>query len=316
MKHLKTFALAGTMALAIATMVALCAYATGLWAGGHKPILGLVLKLNVGLAVLVGLVCIALPVRKLHGKPVVAAAIGVGIGCVYWYLAPRVLFWYSMGRWPGFSGHLSLDFDVEAVACWTSAGLSAALIATGNRGRGAVISIILLALAAVLLPGPVFNYATRNEELTVAFVVPQDGASVEPEPENVTSIGSSTPINSKLVSEQVLQLIARSSITGKYHISRLYRTGKGKPALAVIVVREPISVTAHLAQPNRTAVVYVQEHGAWVKIPSQAGTLDRDIEVSPAPGTQTGVMVEFTISDATGYTTTGVILRSDTESRR
>ena len=99
--------------------------------------------------------------------------------------------------------------------------------------------------------------------------------------------------------------VGMAGIEGNYRVSYLYRAGKGKAGLEVIVLNEPVASPAKLAQPNRAEIVYVQKRGEWVKIPSDGRTLDRSIEISPTPENQAGTTASFMIPDATGYTTRG-----------
>ena len=276
------FALAATLTAAVGLFVTYGSYLLGLWAGGHRYRLETGLRLGVLLPVFVGLLAALWPLRKLNGSALAAGMAGAALGLTYGYLAGRVEYWREFGNW-GFPRHsvfLIIDWsrDLETMVCGAVAGACAVLLTTTSRTRNVLLTVALLLIGGILIPGPVFDLVTHNQEFTVAVVTPQNHG---PHPPEVEEAGPVRSVDASAVSSHVMQLLRDAGINGNYQVAQLYRQGHGKRVLAVIVIGGFVTEAAHLPEPRGTDVIYLQEPGGWKRIPSQVPTLDRDIYITP-----------------------------------
>jgi hypothetical protein len=280
MGRLFRFALAAILTVAVSLFVTYGSYALGLWAGGHRFRLEQVLRLGVLLPIFVGLVAALWPLRKLNWSALKAGIAGAALGLTYGYLAVRVMFWLDLKSWgsPGHSVFLRIvwSLDLETMVCGAVAGACAVLLTTTSRTRNVLLTVALFLIGGILIPGPVFDLVTHNQEFTVAVVTPQRHG---PHPPEVEENGPVRSVDASAVSSHVMQLLRNAGITGNYQVAQLYRQGHGKQVLAVIVIGGLVTKAAHLPEPRGTDVIYLQELGGWKQIPSAVPTLDRDIYI-------------------------------------
>jgi len=251
------------------------------------------------------------PLRKLNWSALAASTAGAAVGLAYGYLAVRVGYWIIFRSW-GSSGQsifleISWARDIEMMLCSAVAGACAMLLTTTSRTRNVLLTVALLVIIGILIPGPVFNLVTHNQELTVAIVTTQSQGPHSPE---VAEPGSVRAIDAGAVSSRVMQLLHDAGIDGNYQVAQLYRQGHGKQVLAIIVIGGHITSAADLPEPHGTDVIYLQEPGEWKRIPSQAPTLDRGIYIYPDQDGRGCHQLDFT--DASGLGT-GVFVGDATQ---
>lgn len=310
MARLFRFALAAILTVAVSLFVTYGSYVLGLWPGGHRFRLEQCLLLGVLLPIFVGLLAALWPLRKLNWSALAAGTAGTAVGLTSGYLAVRVeMFrsWHSFGH----SVFLKIwwGLDIEMMLCGAVAGASAMLLTTTPRTRNVSLTAALLVIIGVLIPGPVFDLVTRNQELTVAVVIPQSDRPPSPEVE-VADVAQVRPVDARAVSSRVVRLLRDAGIDGNYQVAQLYRQGHGKQVLAIVVIGGHITAAADLPEPHGTDVIYLQEPGGWKRIPSQVPTLDRDIYILQDPDGKSCHGIEFT--DASGYGT-GVFVGDATQ---
>ncbi len=302
MARLFRFALAAILTVAVSLFVTYGSYVLGLWAGGHRIRLERCLQLGVLLPLFVGLLAALWPLRKLNWDALAAGMAGAAVGLAYGYLAVRVDRWIILRSFRSL-GHFAFlkifwSMDIEMMVCGAMAGACAMLLTTTSRTRNVFLTVALLVIIGILIPGPVFNLVTRNQELTVAVVTPQSHGPLSPE---VTEIGPVRSVDASAVSSRVAQLLRNAGIDGNYEVAQLYRQGHGKQVLAIIVIGGLITKAADLPEPRGADVIYLQEPGGWKQIPSQVPTLDRHIHIPKDPDGKSCHQIEFT--DASGMGT-------------
>lgn len=304
------FLIAAFTSAAISILIPLLAFRLNLWAGGARSMLNSALEGAIPLPLLIGVLAALWPSRRTV-RPIFAGLFGGIIGFMFWYLTPRFLVWKQFGHWPGFRGHLSWDFDIEAMICWSAAAACGILLATQARNSRVPIATITLCLVALLFPDSIFNYVTQNQELTVAFIVPQTVRTAAAAPRTI-EMNTTATLDVKGLAGNALELLRTSGVQGSYRVAELYRMGKGRPAWLLVVVDTPVSTRTFLPEPNRTTVVYVQNGTEWRKIPGSAPTLSRGIEIWPRDE-KYGFLATYMIPDAAGAGVGGVIRKEDLE---
>jgi hypothetical protein len=183
-----------------------------------------------------------------------------------------------MGHWNWrVFGPVGWEIDLEVLVCAVVAGTGAILLSITARSRRIIATVVILVLAALLVPAPTFDLINHNQELTVVVVVPAD-ATNEPD---VHADDYSTPLDVGSVTTRVLGLLRDKGIAGQYRVSTLYRFGHGKQALAVIVLTHPVLSKVQLQQPRGGNVIYVQLPEGWKQIPPHVPTLDRSLTLEP-----------------------------------
>jgi len=236
---------------------------------------------------------------------------GATVGLTYGYLAVRVDQWIILRNFPSLGRYAFLKMfwsvDIEMMACSAVVGACAMLLTTTSRTRNVLLTVALLVIVGILIPGPVFDLITHNQELTVAVVTPQSQGPRSPE---VTEEGPVRPIDTGTVSSRVVQLLHDAGIDGNYQVDQLYRQGHGKQVLTINVIGGHITAAAHLPEPYGTDVIYLQEPGGWKWIPSQVPTLDRGIDIYPDQDGRSCHQIHF--SNASGFST-GVFVGGATQ---
>ena len=290
------FAIAAVTATAIILLLTFGTWKLHLWIGGYLHVRELILRSFVLLPIVFGLVASLTPSPKVNRSSLVAAATGGVIGFVYGYLAPRVtecvFLWRVFGHWPRLGsgrtswlavGSMGWDVEVAALLCGIAAGTCAMLLSITARSRPAILSAVIFVVVVVLVPAPIYDLMTHNQELTVAVLTPYSSTAATKGPD-VTSEVYSTPLDVSSVTDQVLALLRAGGSKEQYRVSTLYRFGHGKQVLAVIVLNRPVVSKVELQQPLGGDVTYMQQPNGWKKIPPERPTLVRSLSLKPALG--------------------------------
>jgi len=281
MARLFRFAISVATSTAIILLLTLGAYALHLWVGGLQWHRDLVLRELVLFPIVVGVVAGIWPSTRLRCTPFVAGATGAVVGLVYGYCVDRVVFarlFLSMGYWEWrVFGPIGWEIDLEVLVCAVVAGICAILLSITARSRLIIATAVILVLTALFVPAPTSDLINHNQELTVAVVIPAD-ATNEPD---VRGDLYSSPLDVGSVTNRVLGLLRDNGIRGQYRVAILYRFGRGKQALAVIVLTRPVLSNVQLHQPRGSDVIYVQESEGWKQIPPHVPTLDRSLTLEP-----------------------------------
>jgi|GEM_PF-3559499 len=296
------FALAAILTVAVSLFVTYGSYVLGLWAGGHRYRLEQCLRLGVLLPIFVGLLAALWPLRKLNWNAFAAGTAGAAAGLTYGYLAVRAEYWILFRTWGHSLGQsvflkISWSMDIEMMVCGAVAGACAMLLTTTSRTRNVSLTAALLVIIGVLIPGPVFDLVTRNQELTVAVVTPQNPGK---HPPAVEENGPVRSVDASAVSSRVGQVLRNAGIDGNYEVAQLYRQGHGKQVLAIIVIGGLITQAADLPEPHGADVIYLQEPGGWKRIPSHVPTLNRGIYISPDQDARGCHQISFTDANGIG----------------
>jgi hypothetical protein len=248
------------------------------------------LALLVPFAPVVGIAAAAYPRRWLSGRrnAFIVAAVGAAVGGLWYCLSPgwmMLLGHITVLRYIPFSRYLvwlyMSDFEFQTATCWIATGALAMLVTLTRRTPAVLIAVTVLCVLAVVLPSPIFNFVTNNQELTVAFVIPASpGASVA-KPPHVVSIGPNwlNTAGADAAEAHVLEALRKAGLPGPYRVAELDRCGSGKKALQLIVLNPPVPAQALLPQPDGTELIYVSKPDGWRTIPAQAPTLSRNVEV-------------------------------------
>lgn len=303
MNRLFRFLIAAASAFILSCIILGAAYLTGLLAGGHMYTFELSIKLSPLFAAILGVIAAIYPspqVSRNDSALVGVAAFGAAIGCLYWYSSGRVMAMRFTGHWQW--GFLSPDYELQAVCCWVAAGASAMMVAVIRRSPTVLLTAVVLCVLAVVLPAPVFNSLTNNQELTVAFATPASTGASATQPLQV--IAGSKEFDAEKVRAHVLETLRTSGLQGEFRVNSLYRTGSGKKSLQIVVVSAPVAGRALLPQPNGAELIYVQKAEGWERIPPQAPTLSRSIEIW-GPGSRKDSVAYFGIMDAAGLSLVG-----------
>jgi hypothetical protein len=298
--RLLRFALAGVCGLAIAGMILAIARATGLWLGRNTDNIWYLLKLTVPFALLLGVVAAAWPepsAKRSGTSSFVLAALGVVLGCAYWYFVARVV------------GMVFLGLAIEALACWVAQAVATLLLVLSRRSYGVFASAFFICALGVVLPSPAFNMLGHNQTMTVAIVVPEELATISANPKELGFDSDSEVAES---ASRVLESIRGAGLGGNYRIVHLSRYGKGKQSLAILVLNARMTGRMLLAEPDATDVIYVQQPEGWTKIPAQAPTLRRNIEIWRAADHRDS-LADFAIPDADGIS---LMVRVDEQARQ
>jgi hypothetical protein len=174
------------------------------------------------------------------------------------------------------------------------------LLSISSRRRYVLVSVAILLIAAVLVPGPVFDIVTHNQELTLAIVVPRDSAAPGAKPDVIADIYA-TPMDVGAETGHALQSLRDAGMTDSYQVKELFRQGHGKRVLVVIAITQPVFGKVELYEPSGANLIYVQGPDGWKKIPSQVHTLDRSVAVEPPLGENAIALLRVT--EANGLTT-------------
>lgn len=290
--RLMRFVLAVTCGLGTAAIILYIAHHTGFWMGGNEENLWFLLRLTVPLASAVGIVSAAWSEISGSTKSLfVVMTAGAALGCAYWYVVARVL------------GLGVLSFAVQALAVWFATTVAALFLAL-DRWRYRALSIATVACAlAIFLPRPVFDLFAHNERLTVAIVIPESLPNTSASPKQV-GFDSQTDVEESR--KRVLQSIQHVGLAGTYRIVSLSRQGKGRDSLAILILSGPVTSRVLLPEPHAATVIYQQQSQTWTKIPVDAPTLRREIEVWRSDDDKNS-LADFEIPDANGTSLMAVV---------
>jgi hypothetical protein len=268
------------------------------WSGGCE----LQFKFSIAFAVIIGITAAVYRRRPDSGEQNAFAAIAAGaaVGVFYWYLSGRILSLQMPGHWPW--GFLPLVYELPAASCWIAAGASAMLITIIRRPRTALIVTTILCLLAGLLPTPIADYVASNQELTVAVAIPADKNEMDLS-DAIIGVRSQFDFDPPKVGAHIFELLQRAGIQGNYRVAVLKRTGSGKKSLQIIVINVPVTKDAELPEPDAGEIIYVEKADGWQKIPAQAPTLKRSVEVA-GEGRNQDPIASVRIADAWGMVTT------------
>jgi hypothetical protein len=64
----------------------------------------------------------------------------------------------------------------------------------------------------------------------------------------------------------------------------------GDPGRALVILDHDIDTEQRLPLPRHASVIYVQQSGGWLNLPSDAPVLSRSILLNPGPDPQNAVM--------------------------
>jgi hypothetical protein len=143
------------------------------------------------------------------------------------------------------------------------------------------VTVPVLCVLTVVLPSPIFNFVTNNQELTVAFVIPATPGPSAAKPPHVVSTGPNwlSTAGADEAEAHVLEALRKAGFPGPYRVAEVDRCGRGEKALQIIVLNPPVPALAQLPQPNGTELIYVSNPDGWRSIPGRAPTLVRTVEV-------------------------------------
>jgi hypothetical protein len=298
------FALASITALTLGGIIFGVTRATGMFAGRASfwfqwELVWLWVLLPLALAV--SIAAAVYPRRWLSGRR--SAFIVTLVGAVAGFLSCSVFLGWMILQghigqlrygWMELGTILPLYFVVQTVAWLIAVGASAMLVTLTRRTPAVLVAVAVLCLLAVVLPAPVFNFATNNQELTVVFVVPaSQGASVAKPPRVISGYTGSHRLSqagANAVAAHVLEALHKAGLPGPYRVAEIDRCGTGKKSLQIIVLNSPVLAQAQLPQPDGVELIYVSKPDGWRTIPAQAPTLGRDVEVRPGASRSTLAM--------------------------
>jgi hypothetical protein len=306
------FGLAGITALVLSGIILGATYAAHMfphepyqsgWAGFEFW------RLIAPFALALGLAAAAYPRRwlSLRRSAFIVAAVGAAVGCLFFILFLEWVVLRSHVLYHGRGGFLGtpipLAIGLQMTMWLIAAGASGMLVTLTRRVPALFIAVAVLCLLAVVLPRPVFNLLTNPQQLTVAFVVPVSPGASAAQAQGAYTFDTPQgidPAEAKGVAPHVLEALRTAGLVGQYRVVRIWICGSGKKkSLQIIVLNPPLPAQAQLPQPNGTELIYVAKPDGWQKIPAQAPTLGRSVEVrAPRPGWPW--LAEACIPDAAG----------------
>ena len=287
------FVLASIAALALVVFILGNMCATGMLVGGADSFFfPIYLGQLAQFAPVVGIAAAAYPRRWLssrHNAFIVAVA-GAAVGCLSYCLVQERIAWLSH--------HAAINtryafwqftpvFKFQMAWCWIATGALAMLLTLTRRTPRVLVAAAVLCVLAVVLPSPIFNFATHNQELTVAFVVPADPGTTATKSPRVISIEPPwlDQAGANAVAAHVLDAVRKAGLPGSYRVAEVTRCGTGRKALQIIVLNPPVPAESLLPQPDGTELIYVVKPDGWSTIPAQARTLARNTQIQ---GPKTG----------------------------
>jgi hypothetical protein len=283
------FLLASIATLVLGGVILGVARATGMLVGVYERWFPAEPGLLILFAPVVGIVAAAYPRRWLSGRrnAFILAAVGAAMGCLCYCLSPgwmMLLFHLHVGRylsWLHVFWLFTSDFEFQTASCWIAVGALAMLVTLTRRTPTILAVVAVLCVLAVVLPSPVFNFVTNNQELTVAFVIPATSSASAAKLPRVVSTGPNwlNRTGADATEARVLEALRKAGLPGPYRVAEIDRCGRGKKALQIIVVNPPAPALAQLPQPDGTELIYVSNPDGWRTIPAQAPTLGRTVEV-------------------------------------
>ncbi len=321
--RLLRFGLASFTTLVLGGIILGITRATGMLVGGGGGSYRFKSELTLlaPFALVVGIVAAVYPRRWLSGRhnAYIVAAIGAAVGCLCFYLSPGWMLLLSLlNVWHYIPWHHHLnwfgspDFEFQIASCWIATGALAMLLTLTRRTPTVLVAVAVLCLLAIVLPAPMFNLVTNNQELTVAFVIPATSGAGPSKPPFVFSSEPArlNQAGANAVETHVLEALRTSGLPGHYRVTDIYRSGTGKKSLQIIVLHPPVPAQAELPQPDGTELIYVAKPDGWRTIPSQAPTLGRNVEVS-APEMGSPFLATYCVHTATASGPCGAAIRPE-----
>jgi len=294
MRLLSRFLIAALVGFSVSSLIALASYSLGLWPGRDSSLLRFIVYYSCPFAVLLGVAAAVQPRRSTVQKSSLLVAILVGtvlgFACTYYVFR----FSLPIHRWA-----------FLMLSCWVPSGISAMLVAAFGKRLSIVTGIAVLCLAAIFLTEPIFNAFTHNQQLTVAFITPSE-ASTAQLAANPETDGFVTAAEIQTAKDEVIERIRGLGYGEEFRVLSLTRQGKGKNALAIVVVRTRVKKDVVLPEPDGSTVVYVQQPDKWEKKPPEVPTLRRGIEIW-LPKPTNDELAFFTIWNAPGFGLSGRI---------
>jgi hypothetical protein len=295
MRLLSRALIAALVAFSVSSLIAVASYSLGLWPGHDSIFLRTIVYYSCPFALLLGVAAAAQPRRSTVRKSSLLVAILVGIvlgfACTYYVFR----FSLPIHRWA-----------FLMLSCWVPSGISAMLVAAFGNRLSVVTGIAPLCLSAVFLHEPIFNAYAHNQQLTVAFITSADASTAELTA-NAETLGFVNGAELQTAKNELIQNIRALGYGEEFRLLSLTRRGKGKNALAIVVVRTRVEKDVVLPEPDGSTVIYVQQSDNWEKRPPEVPTLHRGIEIW-LPLSATGEeLAFFTIPDASGLGLSGRI---------
>jgi len=264
------------------------------WSDPTPHLRDVLLRCFSALPIVMGILALLWPSKK--QSILLVVTVGFVTGLVYGYLAVRVFYRLSVGRWQilggtwpqetmSFFNPLSWDVDLQAIVFGAVVGMCSLLLAipSGRRVLRMALAIVLV-IVAVFAPVPVLNAIVHNQELTVAMVMRKDAVPRNPVEWSERYI---RPIDIPSEAAAVAQALKNAGVDSDYEVLRFFREGHGKRVLAIVVVPQPLTKT-ELRQPHGMNAIYLPRSGGWRTIPEQLSTVDRKITILPSSSAAKG----------------------------
>jgi hypothetical protein len=267
MRLLSRFLIGALVGFSVSCLIALASYSLGLWPGRDSTLLRTIVYYSCPFALLLGVAAAAQPRRSTVQKTslLVAVLVGTVLGVASTYYVFR--FSLPIHRWA-----------FLMLSCWVPSGISAMFVAAFGKRLSVLAGIAGLCLAAIFLHEPIFNAYAHNQQLTVAFITPAD-ASTAQLAANPETLGFVTAAEIQTAKNEVIQHIRALGYGEEFRVLSLTKQGKGKNALAIVVVRTRVKKDVVLPEPDGSTVAYVQQSEEWEKKPPEVPTLRRGIEI-------------------------------------
>lgn len=174
-------------------------------------------------------------------------------------------------------------FSFPVTSCWMSGGVGAVNLSTRRRKIASTPSLIAEVLLASIVGFGIGLFAQaavvreeRDQELRLVFL--KMGSL-----DSTASAGSVRPgVAGDYLSGEEESLIQLSGISGDLEFRGTSRHGTGAHAGAVIIMRQRLTESVDLPQPDGVTVLYVQERDGWRLFPADAPMLTRSIRLEPS----------------------------------
>ena len=319
--RLLRFGLASIATLVLGELILCVTRATGMLVGGDTHYFQMYLGHLVPFALLTGIATAAYPRRGLSSRhnAFIVAVVGAAVGCLYLcYFLVRLRIALSSNYSHGLQDLSLWSFYLlgwntvpycgfQMASCWIATGALAMLVTLTRRTRTVLATAAALCVLTVVLPSPIFNLVEHNQDLTVAFVVPDHPGESAARPLRAISAnyGSHPPSRAETnaAAAHVLEALRKAGLPGPYRVTEVDQSGTGKKALQIIVLNPPFPAEAQLPQPDGTELIYTSQPDGWHKIPAQGGTVSWNTEIRwpPAGSEQLAMYMIHTAIFSSGF---------------